>query len=107
MNFTDGFIHMNYTHAEQTIEDLRSRSTAIESAIRSLEQKVMQLKNSWVGDDADVYEDVQKRWNAAVDNINTLLRANSVLLNDIAERYRQSERSGAQRWMGVGIGRTF
>jgi WXG100 family type VII secretion target len=104
MNFTDGYIHIDYNHVHGAVEDMIAQSTAIYSIIENLEMELTELKASWIGDDAAVYEVVQAKWDAAVFNIKELLKANSGTLETIAENYRRQEQSGAQRWLDVKIG---
>lgn len=104
MNNSEGFIYVDYTQVQAAVEDLQTQSQAIASAIETLNQELSELQNTWIGDDRDVYGEVQSKWNAAVENIRTLLNNHSLALTDISDDYRRSEQSGTQRWQSVRIG---
>jgi WXG100 family type VII secretion target len=104
MDFSEGFIHIDYSSAEVSIEEMRVISGEIYAVIDQLNQDLGTLQNSWVGDDKDVYTGVQAQWNGAVDNIRNLLGNHSVLLEEISAGYRRNEQSRSQRWGDIRIG---
>ncbi|MEU5347981.1 MULTISPECIES: WXG100 family type VII secretion target [unclassified Streptomyces] len=104
MDFSEGFIHIDYGGAEVAVEEMRTISGDIYAVIDQLNQDLTTLQASWVGDDKDVYTNVQAQWNGAVDNIRNLLGNHSVLLEEISENYRRNEQSRSQRWGDVRIG---
>ncbi|MGC9501095.1 WXG100 family type VII secretion target [Streptomyces sp. WG7] len=104
MDLSDGYIYIDYQHAENASDDMVSQSQAIMSIIENLEMELTELKSSWIGEDSDVYKQVQANWNQAVDNIKRLLADNSVLLTDISDNYRYTEKALSDRWSNVTIG---
>ncbi|MFI5689327.1 WXG100 family type VII secretion target [Streptomyces sp. NPDC051636] len=104
MDFSDGFIYVDYKHADNAANDMVSQSGAIMSIIENMEMELTQLKSTWVGDDRDVYTKVQANWNQAIENIKTLLASHSALLTDISGNYRFTENNLAQRWGDIKIG---
>ncbi|MBT2413573.1 WXG100 family type VII secretion target [Streptomyces sp. ISL-12] len=103
-NFSDGYIHVDYNHADNAGQDMIQQSRAIATIVSNLEMELGELKESWVGDDKDVYAQVQAEWDQAVTNISKLLENNSLLLGDISQDYQRRERSRAQSWSTVKIG---
>ncbi|GAA4792666.1 WXG100 family type VII secretion target [Streptomyces ziwulingensis] len=104
MDFSDGYIYVDYNHAEGAAEDMISQSQSIMSIISNLEMELAELRNSWIGDDRDVYSDVQAKWDQAVQNIKDLLANHSSLLTDISSNYRYTEQNLSQRWGDIRIG---
>lgn len=104
MDFTDGYIYVDYNHAEGAAEDMVAQSQAIMSIVENLEMELSELRNSWIGDDREVYSEVQAKWDGAVQNIKNLLANHSGLLNEISSGYRHSEQSLTQRWSDIRIG---
>ncbi len=103
-NFSDGFIHVDYNHADNAGQDMIQQSQAIATIVSNLEMELNELKESWIGDDKDVYARVQAAWNQAVENISKLLSTHSALLGDISGDYQRREASRVQSWSTVKIG---
>ncbi|GAA3859912.1 hypothetical protein GCM10023084_11870 [Streptomyces lacrimifluminis] len=104
MDFSEGYIYVDYNSAEASVDDMQEQSQAIAAIIDQMNMDLAELKESWIGDDRDVYTDVQTKWDGAVANIRTLLHNHSGLLNEISAGYRHSERSRTQRWGEIRIG---
>ncbi|MEE1940111.1 WXG100 family type VII secretion target [Streptomyces sp. TRM 70361] len=104
MNLSDGYIYIDYRHAENAADDMVEQSQAIMSIIENLEMELTELKNTWIGEDSDVYRQVQANWNQAVQNIKNLLASNSHLLTDISDNYRYTEKALSDRWSSITIG---
>ncbi len=104
MDFSDGYIYVDYNHAEGAADDMVTQSQSIMSIIANLEMELSELRNSWIGDDRDVYSDVQAKWDTAVGKIKELLAMHSHLLTDISANYRYTEQNLSQRWGDIRIG---
>lgn len=104
MDFTDGYIYVDYNHVEGSADDMVAQSQSIMDILANLDMELAALKNSWIGDDKDVYNDVQAKWDGAVQNIKTLLAHHSELLTEISGNYRYTEQSLSQRWADIRIG---
>lgn len=104
MDFSDGYIHHDYGSAQHAIEEMASQTAAIEGILSNLDMELGRLRESWVGDDMDVYTQVQNRWNQAMSNLKTMLDRHSLALGDISDQYRRTEQNGAMRWQDAGFG---
>ncbi|MFI2508634.1 WXG100 family type VII secretion target [Streptomyces sp. NPDC018972] len=104
MDFSDGYIYVDYNHAEGAADDMVGQSQAIMSILANLEMELAELRNSWIGEDRDVYSEVQKKWDNAVENIKNLLANHSGLLTEISTNYRYTEQNLSQRWGDIRIG---
>ena len=104
MDYSDGYIYVDYNRAEGSAEDMINQSQAIMGIISNLEMELTELKNSWIGDDKDVYTEVQAKWDNAVQNIKNLLANHSTLLDEISGNYRHTEQNLSQKWGDIRIG---
>lgn len=104
MDFSDGYIYVDYNKAEGAADDMVSQSQAIMSILANLEMELAELRNSWIGDDRDVYSEIQAKWDNAVQNIRSLLANHSNLLTEISSGYRYTEQNLSQRWGDIRIG---
>ncbi|MFD3309997.1 WXG100 family type VII secretion target [Streptomyces sp. NPDC058656] len=104
MDFSQGFIHIDYGGAEVAVDDMRVISKEIYSVIDELNRDLSALQETWIGDDKEVYTGVQAQWNGAVENIRSLLGNHSVLLEEISVGYRRNEQRRSQRWGDIRIG---
>ncbi|MGI5197941.1 WXG100 family type VII secretion target [Streptomyces sp. CA-288835] len=104
MNFNEGFIYVDYTQVQAAVEDMEAQSQAIARVIENLNMELTELQNSWIGDDKDVYAEVQKKWDMAVHNLGLLLKNHSTALEGIQMEYARTQQSGTDRWQSVRIG---
>ncbi|MDQ0784820.1 WXG100 family type VII secretion target [Streptomyces sp. B3I7] len=104
-DYTDGYIYVDYSQMSNAADDMISQTRAIATTMSSLEQELNALRNSWIGDDKDVYDGKQRAWDNAVKGMEELLTKHSALLTTVSENYQYSERSLTQMWDSVKIGR--
>ncbi|MFJ2095306.1 WXG100 family type VII secretion target [Streptomyces sp. NPDC087901] len=104
MDFSDGYIFVDYRHAENAADDMVSQTQAIMSTMANLEMELAELRNTWIGDDREVYSQVQANWDQAMENLKTLLANHSSLLTGISDNYRFTEQNLAQKWSDIRIG---
>src|SRR5690242_14421607 len=103
-DFTDGFIFVDYAHVDNVAEDLRQQTTAIEKTISSMEMELAELKKTWIGNDAQIYDDKQRTWDSAINAMKQMLNDHSRLLEDISASYKHNENNLSQMWSEVRIG---
>lgn len=104
-DFSDGYIYVDYSQLRNATDDMLTQTKAIATALDTLEMELNELKNSWIGDDKDVYDIKQKAWDAAVEAMGKLLTQDAKLLTSVSENYQHSEQKLAQAWDSVKIGR--
>ncbi|MFI8093616.1 WXG100 family type VII secretion target [Streptomyces sp. NPDC086080] len=104
-NYTDGIIHVSYRHMDNAADDLVEQTKAMGKTLQSLELELNALQQTWIGDDADVYHEKKRLWDAAYARMAKLLTDNAFLLTDISGHYRYTAGNLAQRWSDVRIGR--
>ncbi|GGZ90982.1 WXG100 family type VII secretion target [Streptomyces bluensis] len=104
-DFTDGYIYVDYSHMSNAADDMITQTKAIATTLSNLEMELNELKNTWIGDDKDVYTQKQQAWDNAVKAMEELLTKHSALLTSVSENYQYSEQSLTQMWDSVKIGR--
>ncbi|WP_331752477.1 WXG100 family type VII secretion target [Streptomyces chartreusis] len=104
-DFSDGYIYVDYSQMSNAADDMITQTRAIATTLSNLEMELNELKNSWIGDDKDVYTLKQQTWDNAVKAMEDLLTKHSTLLTSVSENYQYSEQSLTQMWDSVKIGR--
>ncbi|WP_320774401.1 WXG100 family type VII secretion target [Streptomyces sp. CRN 30] len=104
-DFTDGQIYVDYRHMTNAADDMIQQTRAIASILTNLDAELQALKQSWEGDDREVYSEKQAAWNNAVEAMKNLLENHSRLLTDVSDNYQYSEKSLTQLWSEVRVGR--
>ncbi|MGO4749792.1 WXG100 family type VII secretion target [Streptomyces sp. 2MCAF27] len=104
-DFTDGYIYVDYSQMGNAADDMITQTKAIATTLSNLEMELNELRNSWIGDDKDVYSQKQQAWDDAVKAMEELLTKHSTLLTSVSENYQYSEQSLTQMWDSVKIGR--
>ncbi|MER5778832.1 WXG100 family type VII secretion target [Streptomyces sp. NPDC002039] len=104
-DFTDGHIYVDYRHMSNAADDMVNQTKAIASVLANLEAELQELKQTWEGEDRQVYNSKQQAWDNAVEAMKNLLANHSRLLTDVSDNYQYSEKSLTQMWGDVRIGR--
>lgn len=103
--FTDGQIYVDYRHMSNAADDMVQQTKAIAGILVNLDAELQALKQTWEGEDRQVYNDKQAAWNKAVEAMQNLLENHSRLLTDVSGNYQYSEKSLTQLWSDVRVGR--
>ncbi|MCY0941825.1 MULTISPECIES: WXG100 family type VII secretion target [Streptomyces] len=104
-DFTDGHIYVDYRHMSNAADDMVAQTKAIAGVLANLEAELQELKQTWEGEDRQVYNTKQQAWDHAVEEMKNLLANHSRLLTDVSDNYQYSEKSLTQMWGDVRIGR--
>lgn len=104
-DLSDGFIHVEYNPVNNAADDMVQQTRAIEGTLSNLEMELNELKQTWWGGDAEVYEQKQAAWDNAVIAMQQLLNSHANLLTDVSDNYKYTEQSLSQLWSEVSIGR--
>ncbi|MEU6227591.1 WXG100 family type VII secretion target [Streptomyces sp. NPDC047042] len=103
-DFTDGLIYVDYSHMNNAADDMVQQTKAIDSILTNLDAELQQLKETWEGEDKDMYGKKQEAWNGAVGEMERILGENAALLTEVSDSYQYSEKSLTQLWETVRIG---
>ncbi|MEU9453141.1 WXG100 family type VII secretion target [Streptomyces sp. NPDC048277] len=103
-DLSDGYIHVEYSPVNNAADDMVQQTRAIEGTLSTLETELNELKQTWWGGDAEVYEQKQAAWDNAVVTMQQLLNSHASLLSDVSDNYRYTEQNLSQLWSEVSIG---
>ncbi|MFC9624055.1 WXG100 family type VII secretion target [Streptomyces sp. NPDC056930] len=101
--FEDGVIHVDYNHMQNAADDLIQQTKAIDQTLTNLDAELQALMTHWEGDDSSEYKVCQQAWNQAVADMERMLNSHAVLLTDVSDNYKYTERSLAQMWADVKV----
>jgi WXG100 family type VII secretion target len=103
-DYTDGYIYVDYAHMNNAADDLVSQTKAIAQTISNMEMELSQLKQMWIGNDAQAYDQKQRAWDNAIKAMEDMLTSHSQLLGEISGSYKWNENNLSQMWSEVRIG---
>ncbi|MER6165621.1 WXG100 family type VII secretion target [Streptomyces violaceorubidus] len=103
MSFTDGIIHVDYSHMDNAADDLVQQTKAIDQTLTNLDAELEALKATWLGSDSDAYKICHQNWTNAVTAMEKLLIDHSALLTDVSQNYRYTEKSLTQLWEDIKV----
>ncbi|MFJ4895957.1 WXG100 family type VII secretion target [Streptomyces sp. NPDC088788] len=102
--FMDGEINVDFSRTDNAAEDLQLQTQQIKKWLTELDQELQHLKQSWVGDDKDVYTQKQDAWNRAADQMGNLLTKYSGTLSEVSDAFRRNQANAAQGLSSLRIG---
>ncbi|MER5936921.1 WXG100 family type VII secretion target [Streptomyces sp. NPDC001928] len=97
-DFSDGHIFVDFASTANAVQELDMQTNQINNWLQQLDQELQVLKESWIGDDREVYDEKQTSWNRAVDRMREILKNNAHVLEDVREAYNQNQKNSALRW---------
>lgn len=93
----DGTITYNYSQCNEVYEELFKDQATIAAQIKSLEQIITGLMNTWTGMSADQWQAIQSQWNAAIESMAADLNTAANLLPEMAGNMQYTDKSAAIR----------
>ncbi|GGX86065.1 WXG100 family type VII secretion target [Streptomyces minutiscleroticus] len=97
----DGIIDVQYSVVRNAIEELKTQTQGIITALNTLEDELKPLVSSWEGSDQEMYIQVQAEWDQATKNMATLLGDSGELVQSIHDNHSRDERRSADNWGNV------
>lgn len=77
---------------------IASASKAIDDLNDQLRAKVTSTLAGWDGAAGESYQEAQKRWDGASEDLNRVLASIGVAVQQASEAYQQAEQTNAGRW---------
>ncbi|MGW3150333.1 WXG100 family type VII secretion target [Streptomyces sp. NPDC001177] len=102
-DFNDGYIYVDFSHMDNTADDLVQQTRAIAQTVADMDMELNTLKDTWLGDDRDAYNIKQTAWNNAVAAMEQMLTAHAGVLTDVSDNYRYSGNSLTEMWQSVRV----
>ncbi|MFD9699154.1 WXG100 family type VII secretion target [Lentzea sp. NPDC059081] len=93
-----GQIKATFGEISNAASTIASSSKAIDDINDQLRQKVTSTLAGWEGSAGEAYQGAQKAWDSASDDLNQVLAAIGVAVQQASEAYAQAEQTNASRW---------
>jgi len=93
-------LRVNYDGLDNAAQDLQATVTEIRSRLDRLESELAALRTDWVGDAQRAYAAAKTRWDAAIQEMNSLLEQTSRAVHQSNAEYRAADRRGAGSFGG-------
>ncbi|WP_433870168.1 WXG100 family type VII secretion target [Saccharopolyspora sp. CA-218241] len=91
---------VNFSAAMAASADLNAISGTVRSRLDSLIADVDKSTADWTGDAKAHYSEAKLLWSQQTDQMRTALQQAQQILNQIIDRYQQTERSNSSVWQG-------
>lgn len=79
-------------------EDLRGSAAQINRMLEELKSGLAPMVSTWTGDAAEAYQVHQQKWDAAAEDLNTILRNVAEAVDGGNTRMQQVNNAAAQSW---------
>ena len=94
----DGLLLVNFGALSQASTDIQKALNELQSQLGQLEQDGGKLVATWEGPARAAYEERQRRWQTAANDLSAILRNIQVAVNESAAEYQNTERAATQRF---------
>lgn len=91
-------MQVNFGHLENTSSTISTKGKTLDGRLRQLEGDLKPMMASWDGFARDAYHAAQTRWNAAAEELNRILMAVGIGVNDASNGYRDTEKINTNMW---------
>jgi early secretory antigenic target protein ESAT-6 len=89
---------VNFSGLEATGSTIGAKAKNLQGRLDQLDSDLAPLRASWDGSARDAYHTAQSRWNAAAADLNLLLQAVGISVNDANSGYQDTERLNTNMW---------
>lgn len=79
-------------------EDIRGSSANIQTLLGDLRQRIQPMVNTWEGESAEAYENAQREWDNAADDLNMILETIARTVGESNDRMSDINRQAAASW---------
>jgi 6 kDa early secretory antigenic target len=97
---TDGF-YANIPTMQQAIEDLEGSSQRLQGYLDQLQENLQPLISSWSGAAQECYVQCQRQWDAACQDMQTLLQRAGTTVGQASTLYSNTDGKVASAWSGM------
>lgn len=89
---------VNFGGLSATGGAIGAKSKTIRGRLDQLDADLAPMRAGWDGFARDAYHAAQTRWNAAADDLNLLLQAVGISVNDASTGYQDTEKLNTNMW---------
>ncbi len=93
-----GNVKVTFAELDAARQQLWGSWQAIQTKLDDLQRYLAPLVSTWEGEAALSYQEKQRRWNQAADDLNQILHGISHTLGNMVDEYQNTEAHNRQRW---------
>ena len=98
---SDGDIYVNYGSVSDVEDVLQGATSAVSRILDEINSAVGPLIASWQGSSQDAYSQVQAKWNADTQDMQTLLSQYAPTLDEMKVNYGNTDNNLALQWSSI------
>ncbi len=95
---SNGSTEVNFSGLDATSSSIGAKSKTIRGRLDQLDSDLAPMRASWDGFARDAYHTAQLRWNTAADDLNLILQAVGISVNDARTGYQDTEKLNTNMW---------
>jgi early secretory antigenic target protein ESAT-6 len=89
---------VNFSGMDNTAAGISGKAKTLEARIQQMENDLKPMQASWDGAARDAYHAAQLRWDTAARDLNAILNAVGIAVNESGTGYRDTERLNTNAW---------
>jgi len=91
-------MQVNFGHLDNTASTISGKAKTLDGRLNQLETDLKPMMASWDGFAREAYHVAQQRWNTAAQDLNRILMAVGISVNDANTGYRDTEKINTNMW---------
>jgi 6 kDa early secretory antigenic target len=91
-------IKVTFGGLEAAAGNISTQANKVQSQLDDLKAYLQPLVASWTGEASEMYATHQRKWDTAAADLQAVLAAIGVAVQNAAQDYRDGERTNASRW---------
>lgn len=91
-------IKVNFAEIAQAAQTISSESKLVDQMLDDLRTKVVATLGTWESEAAEAYQQKQREWDAASDDLNKVLAAIGTAVQQAGDAYQDAENKNRNRW---------
>jgi len=89
---------VDFSGMDNTASGIGTRAKTLEDRVTRMENDLKSKMSTWNGEAQAAYHVAQQRWNTAMRDLNAILNAVGIAVNDAGTGYRDTERLNQSAW---------
>lgn len=91
-------IRYQFGAISQAAEDIRATAAKINGNLEQLKAQISPMTAAWEGESSTAYQEAQRKWDTAAQEINTILHTISATVAEGNQRMSEINRRAAASW---------
>jgi ESAT-6 family protein len=101
MSMNEGDIYVNYGQVNDVEDVLNDCTNAVGRILDEINTAVQPLVASWAGSSQDAYQQIQQKWNADTQDMQSLLQRYAPTLDEMKVNYGNTDNNLALQWSAI------